>query len=80
MTDESRELINAFVQRTFMERLKGVHADPAEHVLWFKNWAALQSVEALDHVHILVRDVPEDVLVEWTGEKTLKQDANLPLE
>lgn len=68
MTDEARELIEGFVQRTFVKRLKGVFPVPEEHVLWFKNWAALQSVRALEHVHILVRDVPEEILVEWTGE------------
>lgn len=78
MTDDARRLIDAFVQRTFVDRLKGVHSNPEEHVLWFKNWTALQSVRSLEHVHILVRDVPADVLVDWTGERTLKQDASAP--
>ncbi|CAG8152355.1 unnamed protein product [Penicillium salamii] len=70
LTEESRELINDFVQRTFVDRLAkqpGI-ADPASHVLWFKNWVGLQSVRALEHVHILVRDVPEEILFEWSGE------------
>ncbi|KAJ5335949.1 hypothetical protein MYU51_020191 [Penicillium brevicompactum] len=70
LTDESRALINTFVQKTFVDRLarESAFSDPAAHVLWFKNWVGLQSVRALEHVHILVRDVPEDILVEWSGE------------
>ncbi|KAJ5172387.1 hypothetical protein N7492_004980 [Penicillium capsulatum] len=71
LTDESRALIEGFVHKTFVARLaRDAHAftRPEEHVLWFKNWVGLQSVRALEHVHILVRDVPEDILVEWSGE------------
>ncbi|RAH59939.1 hypothetical protein BO85DRAFT_367453 [Aspergillus piperis CBS 112811] len=73
VTDESRALIEAFVQRTFVDavvRDEGVsEAEARDRVLWFKNWAALQSVRSLEHVHVLVRDVSERLLVEWTGEE-----------
>ncbi|KAJ5564369.1 hypothetical protein N7513_000611 [Penicillium frequentans] len=72
LTSESRALINDFVQRRFVKRLAedkaGRFSTPEAHVLWFKNWVGLQSVRALEHVHILVRDVPEDILEEWSGE------------
>ncbi|KAJ5280740.1 hypothetical protein N7478_006112 [Penicillium angulare] len=72
LTDESRALINGFVQRKFVQRLAedGAErfADPGSHVLWFKNWVGLQSVRALEHVHILLRDVPEEILTEWSEE------------
>ncbi|KAJ5585573.1 uncharacterized protein N7459_005373 [Penicillium hispanicum] len=72
LTDESRALIDSFVQRTFVDRLaedaRGRFSDPQSQVLWFKNWVGLQSVRALEHIHILVRDVPEDILTEWSGE------------
>jgi hypothetical protein len=71
LTDESRLLIDTFVRQTFVDRLARdprIASDAASHVLWFKNWVGLQSVRALEHVHILVRDVPEDILLEWTGE------------
>ena len=72
LTDESRALIDDFVHRTFVQRLaedvSGRFSDPESHVLWFKNWVGLQSVRALEHVHILVRDVPEEILLEWSGE------------
>ncbi|PYH95276.1 hypothetical protein BO71DRAFT_398189 [Aspergillus ellipticus CBS 707.79] len=69
VTDESRALIEGFVQRTFGERLVG-EKDAGDRVLWFKNWTALQSVRSLEHIHVLLRDVPEDLLWEWTGEGT----------
>lgn len=70
LTDESRVIINTFVQKKFVDRLAQSESfsDPASHVLWFKNWVGLQSVRALEHVHILVRDVPEEILYEWSGE------------
>lgn len=73
LTEGSRALIEDFVDRTFVARLAreattgGEDRDPKTQVLWFKNWGALQSVRALEHVHILVRDVPESILKEWTG-------------
>lgn len=71
VTDESRALIEDFVTRTFVARLEREprFADKARnYVLWFKNWTALQSVRSLEHIHILVKDVPEDIITEWTGE------------
>lgn len=69
MTPESRKLIDAFVNRTFVRRLElEGSADADERVLWFKNWGALQSVRGLEHIHVLVRDVPEAIIEEWTGE------------
>lgn len=71
LTDESRELIEEFVRKMFVDRLAEDvkrFPEPESHVLWFKNWVGLQSVRALEHVHILVRDVPEEILYEWSGE------------
>lgn len=65
VTEESRGVIEAFVRRVFVARLGG----DAERILWFKNWVALQSVRALEHVHVLVRDVGNDILEEWTGDR-----------
>lgn len=63
---ESRRLLGDFVRRTFADALGPGGAD---RVLWFKNWVALQSVRALEHFHVLVRDVDDDVLEKWTGER-----------
>ncbi|KAF3482765.1 uncharacterized protein GIQ15_02089 [Arthroderma uncinatum] len=68
VTEESRALIEGFVNRTFTARLKEF-PDADDKVQWFKNWTALQSVRSLEHIHVLVRDVPDDIIVEWTGEE-----------
>ncbi|KKA28281.1 hypothetical protein TD95_001844 [Thielaviopsis punctulata] len=60
MTPESRRIVEGFVQRTFRDCVG------AGNVLWFKNWAALQSVRALDHVHVLLRNVDPAMIKEWT--------------
>lgn len=62
VTDESRKVIVAFVERCFVSELEGGW----DNVLWFKNWVSLQSVRGVDHVHVLVRGVPGDVLERWT--------------
>ncbi|GFF32303.1 uncharacterized protein YPL067C [Aspergillus udagawae] len=70
LTAESRARIETFVSATFVQRLaREAHVDaPEDRVLWFKNWAALQSVSALEHFHVMVRDASEETLREWIGE------------
>ena len=70
VTPESRKLIDAFVEAIFINRLaRDESKTPAgERVLWFKNWGALQSVRGLEHIHVLVEDVADTVVQEWTGE------------
>ncbi|KAL9636413.1 MAG: hypothetical protein Q9164_002833 [Protoblastenia rupestris] len=63
---ESTELIQGFVQKTFIDRLAKEGIDTEDRVQWFKNWVGLQSVRGLDHFHVLVRDVPETMVEEWT--------------
>ncbi|KUI58776.1 N-acetylglucosamine-induced protein 1 [Cytospora mali] len=65
VTDESRKLIHDFVKTFFVDKL-GPGGD--ERVMWFKNWVALQSVRALEHIHVLVRDVDPAVIAGWTKE------------
>lgn len=66
MTDEGRRFVEGFVNRVFVDGLKDSGVDkPEEKVLWFKNWAKLQSVRSLEHVHVLVRDVPQGMVERW---------------
>jgi hypothetical protein len=64
VTEESRDVIKAFVERTFVDRL-----GDEGRVLWFKNWVQLQSVRALEHIHVLVRHASKENLEFWTGQK-----------
>jgi hypothetical protein len=66
MTPESRELVAAFVKRYFVDNLGPGGED---RVLWFKNWVSLQSVRALEHIHILVKDVDPAIIEEWTRDQ-----------
>jgi hypothetical protein len=68
VTDESRSLIDRFVRRTFVAKLEKLFPDAEARVQWFKNWTSLQSVRTLEHFHVLVRDIPEPIIAEWTGE------------
>ena len=65
LTREARLAVENFVQETFVERIGASNA--TDYVLWFKNWSGLQSVPGIDHVHVLVRNVPDALLTEWTG-------------
>lgn len=63
MTQESRQTVAAFVKRYFVDSLGPGGED---RVMWFKNWVALQSVRALEHIHVLVRDVDPAMIQRWT--------------
>jgi hypothetical protein len=65
VTAESRRIIQDFVDRTFVTRLGG----DSYRVMWFKNWVQLQSVRALEHVHVLVKDANKKDLEFWTGKQ-----------
>lgn len=53
LTPESRSLINRYVTATFVNN-KALELESKNSVLWFKNWAALQSVPSLEHFHVLL--------------------------
>jgi len=72
MTAKSRKQVEDFVHRTFINRVEDLPG-AKEKVMWFKNWTALQTVPSMDHVHILVRDVPADIIAEWTNGEDIVQ-------
>ncbi|KAI4120840.1 MAG: hypothetical protein LQ338_006731, partial [Usnochroma carphineum] len=64
LTPESRALVAGFVKRTFVDRVG------ADRVMWFRNWTGLQSVREVEHIHVLLRGVSEEVVDGWTGRRT----------
>jgi len=70
LTAESRDLIDEFVKRTFVDRVQD-DGSAEDNVMWFKNWVGLQSVRGVEHVHVLVRSVSQSILDEWTAPKGL---------
>ena len=79
MTPESIALVERFVQGIFVKPLRASRANRGvdgeydsgngDCVLWFRNWTGLQSVRGLEHVHVLVRDAPRDLLDLWVGDR-----------
>ena len=63
LTQEGRAIVEEFVKREFRDK-SGEDIEGTK-VQWFKNTTILQSVRALEHIHVLVRDVDEDVLRQW---------------
>lgn len=63
LTEHGRKTVTDFVDREF--RKKVGEEREGEKVQWFKNTTNLQSVRSLEHVHVLVRDVDEEVLKQW---------------
>ena len=60
LTAESRSVVEEFVQKAFVSRLGNDSA--ASSVMWFKNWTALQSIRGIDHVHVLIRNMPNSMV------------------
>ncbi|KAM0474373.1 hypothetical protein ACHAPX_007710 [Trichoderma viride] len=71
LTTESRAQVENFVKTFFIDKLG---AGGEQQVLWFKNWVALQSVRTLEHFHVLVRNVDDDMLESWTGERPQRSE------
>lgn len=73
LTPEARAQVNAFVDEKFAKPLAKLTGED-DNILWFKNWVALQSVPGIDHIHILIRNVPKSTIDEhWTkGEEPLQ--------
>jgi hypothetical protein len=58
LTVEGRRMVDEFVDREVRERLRLKE----DQVMWFKNWAGLQSVRGVEHVHVLVKGWEREVL------------------
>lgn len=50
ISSEMKKTIELYIQKTFVEFL-GIRRD---HIIWWKNYAALQSVKSLPHIHCLI--------------------------
>ncbi|MCJ1244485.1 hypothetical protein MMC30_001683 [Trapelia coarctata] len=60
LTPQSRCMLEEFVQKTFVSRLDSEIA--ASSVMWFKNWTALQSIRGIDHIHVLIWNMPDSMM------------------
>ncbi|ODV88266.1 hypothetical protein CANARDRAFT_190037, partial [[Candida] arabinofermentans NRRL YB-2248] len=51
ISQRNKDLIERYIQKTFVEWL-GI---PRENIAWFKNWASLQSIKSIPHIHVIVK-------------------------
>ncbi|GJC96259.1 hypothetical protein ColKHC_05085 [Colletotrichum higginsianum] len=65
-TDHTAKLIESFLDRTFGETLG---CRRGQDLLWFKQKTAWQSVKALEHIHVLLRNVPEERVEKLVGQR-----------
>ncbi|KAH6634431.1 hypothetical protein B0J18DRAFT_19568 [Chaetomium sp. MPI-SDFR-AT-0129] len=59
LTDGARAEVDAYVRKAFAK------LNP-DHVIWFKNWAALKSVKSVEHFHVMLFDPDMDAVNEIT--------------
>ncbi|ORX97807.1 hypothetical protein BCR34DRAFT_160100 [Clohesyomyces aquaticus] len=58
---EVRKKIDDHVRQTFHPSVK------PEHVIWFRNWASLKSVHAVEHFHVMLYDPEEEFVKDITN-------------
>jgi hypothetical protein len=63
LNEEGRRQVSEFVEREFRRKVE--ETEEGSRVIWFKNSTNLQSVRSLEHFHVLMRDVDEEVLEQW---------------
>ena len=81
LTPQARKGIETFVTATFCTHVDRANvrrcrlgSDLAKanklQVLWFKNWAALKSVHAVEHFHVMIYNADANFIREITGNDT----------
>lgn len=61
LTLRSRKEIDEYVTQVFCSKM------PAEHVIWFKNWASLKTIHAIEHFHVMLFDADKAFLDDITN-------------
>ncbi|GMF34335.1 hypothetical protein B5S28_g94 [[Candida] boidinii] len=72
ISNYDKSLIEKYINKTFVEYLNIDRKD----ILWYKNWAALQSVRTIPHIHVILRNVSEEKILKvlYTGGKEIDYD------
>lgn len=60
ISPQTRRQVDQFLDRIILLRL-GIDS---ENMTWFKNWAALQSVKAISHIHVIIKGITKEQLGE----------------
>ncbi|KAK6810887.1 hypothetical protein RU639_013333 [Aspergillus parasiticus] len=65
-TTKSRRLVADFTDRTFAMHMTREHT--GNNIQWFKNRIKWQSVRALEHIHVILRDLDDEFVTKLTGQ------------
>jgi hypothetical protein len=65
LSASTRERISKWIAEKFAPAVDG---DFENRGVWFRNWAAIKSVRAVEHVHVLLLEPERRVVEGWTGE------------
>lgn len=63
LSEEGKRMVEEFVNDEF--RVKAREEEKDSRIIWFKNTTNLQSVRSLEHLHVLVRNVDDEILKQW---------------
>ena len=71
ITLAARAAVDDFVERTFRASVRDLPDGGAEEkIQWGKSWGKLMTVPGVEHFHVFVRNVPDEVIMRWiTGEE-----------
>ncbi|THV69510.1 hypothetical protein D6D19_07078 [Aureobasidium pullulans] len=61
LTDSARKQVDSYVEKTFRARVG------SENCIWFKNWASLKSIHAVEHFHVMLFDPDIDFVEHVTN-------------
>ena len=68
LTTVARRQVEAFVQNVVQNQVDRFQpTDNTDRVQWFKNWTTIQSVPGLEHIHVLIRDVGNELVAGLTA-------------
>ncbi|KAB8202369.1 hypothetical protein BDV34DRAFT_228451 [Aspergillus parasiticus] len=65
-TTKSSRLVADFTDRTFAMHMTREHT--GNNIQWFKNRIKWQSVRALEHIHVILRDLDDEFVTKLTGQ------------
>jgi hypothetical protein len=63
LSRDGERMVRDFVKNEFRDKVG--EKDEGSNVIWFKNTTNLQSVRSLEHVHVLIRDVDDEIANQW---------------
>jgi hypothetical protein len=67
LTPRARATVDAFVESHFKSKVQHLFSSPEDKIQWGRSWGKFQSVPGIEHFHLFVRDIPDEILKQWTS-------------